>query len=104
MDGILIRKHAAKMISNYAMHVLGRVPDVSKVCLFSDMQSESSEMQHYAVLACQLGIMGLEADGITPATVFNPNRPLDKAQFGTMLSRLLYGSRYDNNDGSRYWV
>jgi hypothetical protein len=21
-----------------------------------------------------------------------------------MLSRLLYGSRYDNNDGSRYWV
>lgn len=98
MDGPLIRKHAAKFISNYAMNVLGKTRDTTKVCEFSDMEGESREMKVYAVLACQLGIMGLEADGKTPDIVFNPNSNIDKAMFATMLSRLLYGSEYDNND------
>ena len=98
MDGLLIRKHAAKFISNYAMNVLGKTRDTTKVCEFTDMEGESLEMRTYAILACQLGIMGLEADGKTPDTVFNPNSYIDKAMFATMLSRLLYGSTYDNND------
>jgi len=37
MDGTLIRAHAAKMISNYAMNVLDMEPDTTKVCEFDDM-------------------------------------------------------------------
>ena len=38
--------------------------------------------------------MGLESDG-TPGKVFNPNTTVTRAQFGTMLSRLLYGNTYN---------
>jgi len=37
MDGSLIRSHAAKMMSNYAMNVLDKEPDTEKVCEFDDM-------------------------------------------------------------------
>lgn len=59
MDGTLIRAHAAKMMSNYAMNVLDMEPDTDKVCEFDDMADESAEMQGYAITACQLGLMGL---------------------------------------------
>ncbi|MBU0626851.1 S-layer homology domain-containing protein [Patescibacteria group bacterium] len=40
-------------------------------------------------LACQLGIMGINTDG-TPNTHFNPNDTVDRAQFGTTLSRVIW--------------
>lgn len=97
MDGFLIRSHAAKMMSNYAINVLGKQADNSKVCDFSDMADQSQEMQMYAETACKLGLMGLETDGVTPADVFNPDEYLDKAQFATILSRLLYGEEHNGN-------
>lgn len=97
MDGLLIRAHAAKMISNYAMNVLKQEPNTDKVCTFNDMDEQPLEMQTYAQIACQLGLMGLETDGVTPSTSFNPTDYLDKAQFATILSRLLYGEQYNGN-------
>jgi hypothetical protein len=96
MDGTLIRAHAAKMMTNYAMNVLNKTPDTNKACIFDDMQDQTEELQNYAILACQLGLMGLASDGVTPASSFNPDRTIDKAQFTTILSRLLYGPQYDN--------
>jgi hypothetical protein len=60
------------------------------VCEFIDMENESEEMQHYAEMACQLGLMGIDYNG-NPATKFNPNDKVTRAEFGTALSRLLYG-------------
>lgn len=97
MDGFLIRSHAAKMMTNYAMNVLKKEPNTSKVCTFDDMNDQSLEMQTYAILACQLGLMGLETDGITPTKSFNPTNNVDKAQFATILSRLLYGEEFNGN-------
>ena len=51
-------------------------------------------MQYYARVACRLGLMGLKSDG-TPNPTFNPNGIVSRAQFGTMLSRLLYGDVYN---------
>jgi len=102
MDGSLIRSHAAKMMSNYAMNVLDKEPDTEKVCEFDDMWDESNEMKYYAIIACQLWLMWLEADGVTVARSFNPNGVLDKAQFSTVLSRLLYGKVNDWNTECRY--
>lgn len=102
MDGWLIRSHAAKMMSNYAMNVLGKTPDTSKVCIFGDMEAETLEMKTYAITACQLWLMGLEVDGVTPAANFNPGALLNKAMFATILSRLMYGNIHDGNDTCWY--
>jgi hypothetical protein len=58
------------------------------------MKQESLEMQYYAELACKLWLMWLQSNG-TPNTVFNPKAIVTRAQFGTMLSRLLYGPKYN---------
>lgn len=100
MGGFLLRKHAAKMIVNFAKNVLGKEADITRICIFNDMPGEGIEMQQYAIEACQLGIMGLKWDG-SPADKFNPNEYLDKAQYSTMISRLLYGEK-NNDTACRY--
>lgn len=93
IDGFVIRKHLAKFMTNYALSQ-GRKPDFKKRCLFSDMSSQDAEMQRYAVLACQLGMMGLRTDGVTPKDTFDPEARVDRAQFGTVLSRYRFGLEY----------
>jgi hypothetical protein len=78
----------AKMIVQFAVKVLHKTPDTTKVCTFTDIEDQSPELQAYIKLACQLGLMGLKADGTVDNT-FNPSQIVDRAQFGTMLSRLL---------------
>lgn len=90
--GMLIRKEMAKMISNYAMNVIGQSPDLSKSCTFGDIVGEDAEMKTYITLACQLGLMGYEADGQTQAANFNPNQSVDRGMFATLFSRMLYGN------------
>lgn len=102
MEGQLIRSHMAKMMVNYAVRVLDRQPDANKVCEFNDITNESTELQGYMRLACQLGIMGIQADG-TPMSEFNPNNTVTRAQFGTVLSRVLYGDQY-NTPGDAYYT
>ena len=89
MTGNLIRAHMAKMMVNYAIKVLGIYIDTSLPCTFNDLGSQTTEMKNYAKRACQLGLMG---QGITN---FDPNGEVTRAQFGTVLSRALYGTGYD---------
>ena len=79
----------AKMISNFAVNMLGMKPDTSKSCVFTDIYKESNEMQFYIKLACQLGLMGLNVDGTINAT-FHPTDTVTRAQFGTVLSRMIW--------------
>ncbi len=102
LDGKLYRSHLAKMISEYAVKQLKKTTNTGANCIFSDMTNQSTEMKVYAQAACQLGLMGLKSDG-TPDTKFNPTAEVTRAQFGTTLSRLLYGA--SNNEkvgGERY--
>ncbi|MEI6426281.1 MAG: hypothetical protein WCO66_02905 [Candidatus Absconditabacteria bacterium] len=96
MEGDLIREHLAKMISNYAINVLGKKPDPKAVCEFSDISNESNELQGYMQLSCQLGLMGR---GIEE---FDPRGNVTRAQFSTILSRLLYGET--NEGGNPYYA
>jgi hypothetical protein len=57
MLGSIMRKHMAKMISQYATNVLKMKPNTSKKCVFNDMKNEEKEMQDFAIKACQLGLM-----------------------------------------------
>jgi hypothetical protein len=92
MYGTLIRSHMAKMMVNYAEEVLGMTPDTSLNCNFTDVATQTEELQGYITEACQLGLMG---QGIT---AFNPNGVVTRAQFGTVLSRALYGDTYNGGD------
>jgi uncharacterized repeat protein (TIGR01451 family) len=94
MYGPVLRKYLAKFLTVYATKVLGMKPDTTRTCTFSDVNNESTEMQFYMKIACQLGLMGLEQDG-TPATIFNPNELVNRAQFGTVFSRLIFGPKYN---------
>lgn len=88
MTGVLLRSHLSKMMSEYAIKVLGKSADTSRKCSFSDMKNQTAEFQRYAILACQLGLMGLKTDG-TPASTFVPDGQVTRAIFGTTLSRTL---------------
>ena len=97
-DGVT-RSELAKMISNYAINVLGKTPDTSIDCAFNDMDGQPEDLQQAAITACQLGLMGLD-DG-NPAVSFNPKQTVTRAIFGTAFSRLLYGD--DHNDAWSNW-
>lgn len=99
LTGVLIRSHLSKMISEYAMKVLGKSPDESKKCVFKDMWKQTDEFKKYAILACQLWLMGLKTDG-TPADVFNPDDFVTRAIFGTTLSRAIW---WDKNNWWSNW-
>ena len=96
----ILRKDVAKIISLFAVKELDMQPDIERTCRFSDIRNESEDLQSYMELSCQLWIMGLKKDG-TPDTIFKPNNYVTRAQFGTMLSRLIYGDMYNVALGSK---
>ena len=87
MTGWLTRIAMAKMLSQYAINVLGKTPDTTKVVPnFSDVPTElNAEYNNWVTLAYQLGIMWI---GIEK---FRPFDLVTRAEFGTALSRMLYG-------------
>lgn len=96
MYGGLIRSHMAKMMSNWATSTLGLTPDTSKDCNFTDVADESPELQNSITEACQLGLMGV---GITE---FRPGDSVTRAEFGTVLSRAIWGTA--NDGGTPYYA
>ena len=95
IDGTLTRKDMAKMITNFAVNVLKKTIASWTNCVFSDIATQSKETQTYATAACRLGLMGYNSDGKTLKATFDPNTEVDRAQFGTILSRVLYGDKHN---------
>jgi hypothetical protein len=96
MYGAITRAEMAKMLSVYAKEVLGKTPDTSKACTFSDIDSVKGDLHDFIIESCQLGIMG---QGIT---AFRPYATITRAEFGTALSRVLYGDV--NNGGTPFYA
>lgn len=92
-DGPLTRWHMAKMAVNFAENVLWkRIPTTySDKCNWNDKESEreSEEIKIYAKKACALWVMWIYVDE------FMPNKVLDRAEFGTVVSRLLWWDKYN---------
>jgi len=88
MYGPLTRIAMAKMLSQYAINVLGKTPDTSKVVPnFPDVDAQlDADYNNWVTLAYQLGIMWI---GIEE---FRPFDLVTRAEFGTALSRMLYGT------------
>jgi len=96
MYGNITRAEMAKMLSVYATEILGYTPDTSVACTFSDIDSVKGDLHDYIIESCQLGIMG---QGIT---AFRPYDTLSRAEFGTALSRVLWGDTYEG--GTPYYA
>ena len=44
----------------------------------------------------------MQYDGVTPLKNFMPNDPVPRSQFGTTLSRIIFGRKYNGNVPHRY--
>ena len=84
----LTRIQMAKMLSNYAINVLWKNPDISKWTIkFDDVSNKLNKEYDNAVnLAYQLGIMWQNIKN----NKFRPYDEVTRAEFATALSRLLY--------------
>lgn len=91
----LTRAQAAKILSNFAITILGRVPDQTRQCQFDDIDWYK-DLTSWMKTSCQLGIMGVDIEH------FNPNDVMTRAQLGTVLSRIIWGERYNQDWGNYY--
>lgn len=86
-DG-LTRIAMAKMLSQYAINVLGKSPADVEVPNFTDVSADlDAEYANGVSLAYKLWIMWINM----PDNKFLPYETVTRAQFGTALSRLLFG-------------
>ncbi|GHV22455.1 hypothetical protein FACS189428_4550 [Clostridia bacterium] len=86
----------AKMISIYAIKLFQKTPDTSRIdcSQFSDLSQAGADLQSYIIQSCQLGLMGMDGDGIGVQESFLPKNSITRAEVGTVLSRLLRGTTY----------
>ncbi|MEI6426484.1 MAG: S-layer homology domain-containing protein, partial [Candidatus Absconditabacteria bacterium] len=89
MEGSLLRRDLAKMLSQYTINVLKKNVKNTNNCVFLDVPKDK-ELLSYVNTVCQLGLMGKNT-----GQLFNPGAIVTRAQFGTILSRLLRGSTFD---------
>ena len=97
-DWYVIRWHMAKMIVNYSVNVLWRsIPkEIPSRCSRIDAPSEweSDEIKDYAKKSCALWLMWINT------SVFMPNKIVSRAEFWTVLSRILWWDKYNVNDAT----
>lgn len=97
----LTRAELAKMMSMYATKVLGKQIVITGEVKYADVDSSLGDLADYIKLAYQLQIMGIHADG-TALTNFAPHALVSRAEFGTVLSRVLFGAQYNQDGAERY--
>ncbi|GHV23170.1 hypothetical protein FACS189428_6320 [Clostridia bacterium] len=97
----ILRQEMAKMISTYAIKLFQKTPDTEKIdcSQFKDLAQAGGDLQPYVIQSCQLGLMGMNGDGIGVQENFSPKSSITRAEFGTVLSRLLRGTTYASQLG-----
>ena len=98
-DGVVKRGHMAKMVVNFVVNVMWREDpkEIPSQCSRWDeaKERESQEIKWYAEKACALWIMWINVK------TFAPNRVVTRAEFGTVLSRILRWNKYDVEKASK---
>lgn len=96
-DAYIPRREIAKLMSMFTIQIMGIYPDTKKESCnnYKDIHNLSSEMQFFAKTACQLNLMWLKQNGSTPKENFDPHDKITRAEFWTILSRLIYGDIYN---------
>lgn len=93
----ITRAELAKMMVAFMSWTLGKEPTTTWEVNYKDVDSEKLwDLAWYIQLAYQYQIMWINADW-TPIEDFNPNKTVTRAEFATVLSRVLYGNIYNQN-------
>ena len=98
-DWLLTRWHLAKMVVNYMVNVLWRKSpyDVTYNCRYwgdDESSRESDEIRDYATKACAFWVMWINMED----NKFLPNSIVTRAEFWTVMSRVLRWDKYDITD------
>ena len=97
IDGYIPRWDMAEMIVKFTENVLWReIPEVPSHCRWWDAKRDwkSAELKEYAEKACALWVMWIRVKK------FMPNKLVDRAEFWTILSRILRWDTYDVVDAT----
>ena len=91
----LSREEAAKIFSNFAMHVLCRKPDMNLSVKYSDVENADPSLKPYITLAYQLGVM--KGSGMGDGK-FRPFDAISKAEVNAVLIRMILKSYLDEKE------
>ena len=82
MEDKITRAELAKIVSQYAITVLGKTPDTTRDCsAFSkSIAKYTNDLHEYMITACQLEIMGIHPDA-TVLKDFMPDKYVTRAEF-----------------------
>lgn len=98
----ITRAELAKMMVVFMSWTLEKDPIITGSTVYKDVNKEKLwDLADYVQLAYQYQIMWINADG-TPMENFNPNKPVSRWEFATVLSRVLYGDTYNQNWAEYY--
>ena len=101
----LNRAEMAKIISVFATKELWMKPNTSKDCsnFAASMEWWSQEMKDYMVMSCQLELMWIHTVNYEPIPDFMPAKRVSRAEFGTILSRVLWWDTYEGTNENYYF-
>ena len=101
LDQPLTRAELAKIMSVYAMKEYHLKPLRAGAVNYKDVNADLGDLADYIQLAYQLQIMGINADG-TPIQAFEPHKLVSRAEFATVLSRVIRGNKHNISGDDRY--
>ena len=101
LDQPLTRAELAKIMSVYAMKEYHLKPLRAAAVNYKDVNTDLGDLADYIQLAYQLQIMGIDADG-TPIQAFEPHKLVSRAEFATVLSRVIWGNKHNISGDDRY--
>ena len=101
LDQPLTRAELAKIMSVYAMKEYHLKPLITGAVNYKDVNADLGDLADYIQLAYQLQIMGINADG-TPIQAFEPHKLVSRAEFATVLSRVIWGNKHNISGNDRY--
>lgn len=101
----LNRAEMAKITALFEMWELGANPNINKDCLafYGSISWYNQEMKGYMITSCQLERMWIHTADHTPITDFMPSKFVSRAEFWTVLSRILWWRAYEAEENSKYY-
>ena len=102
----LNRAELATIVSNFAKMQKRKVKFSKEVCSkYKDLwEVNNTVLKEGIISSCQYGLMGMQPDGKNQITYFEPNKTLYRYDLSTVLSRMLYGTTYENKTWKgNYW-
>ena len=98
----ITRAELAKMMVVFMSWMLQMQPVITDTVNYKDINEKKLwDLTWYIQLAYQYQIMWINADW-SPMENFDPNKPVSRAEFATVLSRVLFGNTY-NQIGNNYY-